>query len=70
VDYVIQKQNKIIPIEVKAGTKGTMQSMFLFLEEKKYEQGVRFSLENFSQYNKVWVYPLYAVSNFLEYDLQ
>ena len=70
VDYVIQKQNKIIPIEVKAGTKGTMQSMFLFLEEKKYEQGVRFSLENFSEYNKVWVYPLYAVSNFLEYDLQ
>jgi hypothetical protein len=59
-------QDKIIPIEVKAGTKGTMQSMFLFMEEKHSEIGVRFSLENFSQYDKVRVYPLYAVSNLLE----
>jgi predicted AAA+ superfamily ATPase len=66
VDYVVQIQNKIIPIEVKAGTKGTMQSMFLFMEEKHSELGVRLSLENFSQYDKVRVYPLYAVSNVLE----
>lgn len=62
VDYVVQLQNNIIPIEVKAGTKGTMQSIFLFMEEKKSNLGVRFSLENFSHYGKVYVYPLYAVS--------
>lgn len=66
VDYVVQLQNKIIPIEVKAGTKGTMQSMFLFMDEKHSEIGVRLSLENFSHYDKVRVYPLYAVSNMLE----
>jgi predicted AAA+ superfamily ATPase len=66
VDYVVQLQNKIVPIEVKAGTKGTMQSMFLFMDEKHSELGVRLSLENFSQYEKVRVYPLYAVSNVLE----
>jgi predicted AAA+ superfamily ATPase len=66
VDYVVQIQNKIIPIEVKAGTKGTMQSMFLFMEEKQSELGFRLSLENFSHYDKVRVYPLYAVSNMLE----
>lgn len=66
VDYVFQMQDKIIPIEVKAGTKGTMQSMFLFMEEKQSDIGVRLSLENFSQYDKVRVYPLYAVSNMLE----
>lgn len=66
VDYVVQIQNKIIPIEVKAATKGTMQSMFLFMEEKHSEVGVRLSLEKFSQYYKVRVYPLYAVSNVLE----
>ena len=49
VDYVIQKQDKIIPIEVKAGTKGAMQSMYLFLEEKKSDFGIRLSLENFSE---------------------
>ena len=37
VDFVIQIQDKIIPIEVKAGTKGSMQSLHLFLDEKKIE---------------------------------
>ena len=31
VDYLIQKQNDIVPIEVKSGIKGSMNSMFLFL---------------------------------------
>jgi len=35
VDYVINKEGKIIPIEVKSGTKGSMQSMYVFLNEKK-----------------------------------
>lgn len=63
VDYVIQIQNNIVPIEVKAGTKGAMQSMYLFMDEKKSRYGVRLSLENFSEYDKVKVLPLYAVSN-------
>jgi predicted AAA+ superfamily ATPase len=63
VDYVIQNQDAIVPIEVKAGTKGAMQSMFLFMVEKKSKWGVRLSLENFSHYDHVQVMPLYAVSN-------
>lgn len=65
IDYLVQKQMEIIPIEVKSGTKGSMQSMYLFMNEKNRTYGVRFSLENFSAYDKVNVYPLYAVSNFL-----
>lgn len=65
VDFLVQKQTEIIPVEVKAGTKGSMQSMFLFLNEKKKPYGIRFSLENFSEFDRVKVYPLYAVSNFL-----
>ncbi len=63
VDYVIQRQEKIIPLEVKAGTKGSMQSMFLFLNEKKGEFGIRLSMENFSEMDKVKIYPLYAARN-------
>jgi hypothetical protein len=59
---VIQKNGKIIPIEVKAGTKGAMQSMFLFMQEKKSTVGVRLSLENFTCYENVYVFPLYSVS--------
>jgi hypothetical protein len=63
VDYVIQNQEYIFPVEVKAGTKGAMQSMYLFMDEKKSRYGVRLSLENFAEYGKVKVLSLYAASN-------
>ena len=63
VDYVIQRGEKIIPIEVKSGTQGAMQSMREFMKEKKLELGIRTSLENFSKYEDIEVYPLYAISN-------
>lgn len=63
VDYVIQQQENIIPIEVKAGTKGAMQSMHIFMKEKQAKKGIRCSLENFSEYENIEVIPLYAVGN-------
>jgi predicted AAA+ superfamily ATPase len=66
VDYVIQKNEHIIPIEVKSGKKGSMQSLFLFLSEKEIPSGIRFSLENYSSYEKIQVFPLYAVSDFVK----
>ena len=63
VDYVVQRQDRIVPVEVKAGTKGAMQSLYLFMDEKKSSFGVRLSLENFAEYDRVKVLPLYAASN-------
>lgn len=34
VDYLIQQDYTIMPIEVKSGKKGSMQSLYLFLDEK------------------------------------
>jgi predicted AAA+ superfamily ATPase len=62
VDYVVQNQTSIVPVEVKAGTKGAMQSMYLFMDEKKSKWGVRTSLENFGEFDQVKVIPLYAIS--------
>lgn len=45
--------------------RGAMQSMYLFMEEKKSAKGIRFSLENFARLNQIDVYPLYAVRNML-----
>ena len=62
IDYVIQKKNEIYPIEVKASKKGSMQSMYSFLKQfPKIPFGIRVSLENFSEYEKIHVYPVYAV---------
>jgi predicted AAA+ superfamily ATPase len=66
VDYIIQKDGKIVPVEVKSGSSGKMQSMHLFLKEKRSDYGIRISLENFSQYDKIKVYPLYAVGNIVK----
>jgi len=63
VDYIIQRNMDIVPIEVKSGTKGSMQSMFLFLSEKNKDYGIRCSMENFGFFQNVKIYPLYAVSN-------
>ncbi len=66
VDYVVQKSGQIIPLEIKSGKKGSMRSMNVFLEEKHSSYGVRFSLENYSQYGNTLVIPLYAVGDWYD----
>jgi predicted AAA+ superfamily ATPase len=63
VDYVVQIAEKIVPVEIKSGSSGKMQSMHIFLVEKGSEYGIRSSLENFSFYEKIRVLPLYAIGN-------
>ena len=67
IDYVIQYQNTILPIEVKAGTKGQMQSMHLFLNEKKCKFGLRISMENFANYQTIKTIPIFSVGNLNKY---
>jgi predicted AAA+ superfamily ATPase len=61
VDFVVQLGRDIVPIEVKSNTKGAMQSMRLFLEEKHSRFGIRASLENFGELPGVRVVPVYGV---------
>jgi len=64
IDYVLSKSDAIIPIEVKAGTKGSMQSLYRCMELKKTKLGIRTSLENFGSIGNIEIYPLYAIENF------
>jgi uncharacterized protein len=41
IDYVIQKQMDIIPIEVKAGATGSMKSLHQFIAQRKLPVAVR-----------------------------
>jgi len=65
LDYLIQLNEEIVPLEVKSGLKGSMNSMYIFLKEKNAKFGCRFSLENFAEYENIQVFPLYAVGNIL-----
>lgn len=64
VDYVVIRNGVLTPVEVKAGTRGSMQSLNIFLEKKNLSIGIRCSLEPFSRYTNIEVFPLYAISNF------
>lgn len=50
VDFVIQSELDIIPIEVKAGKSGKMTSLWQFLLEKKKGKAIRFDLAYRSNY--------------------
>jgi predicted AAA+ superfamily ATPase len=66
IDYVIELGNMIVPIEVKSGIKGKMQSLRIFMEEKKCKFGIRTSLENFARLEKINIIPLYAIGAILK----
>ena len=63
IDYLIQVKNCVIPIEVKSGMGRTLKSLQTFLESHiKSPYAIRFSAQNYSIYNKIHSYPLYAIA--------
>jgi predicted AAA+ superfamily ATPase len=70
VDYLVQRQEHIMPIEVKSGHGGTLRSLRLFLESHlKSNAAIRFSYLNYSVIDKLDSRPLYAVAS-LAHDSQ
>ena len=62
VDYLIAQSGQVIPIEVKSGKGSSLRSMHMFLEySSDSPYGIRFSTQNFSIYEKIHSFPLYAV---------
>ena len=66
VDYVITQGSEIVPVEIKSGYSGKMQSMRLFMKEKNLNRGIRSSLENFGRDGNIEIVPLYAISTLVK----
>ncbi len=63
VDYLIQSQGSVLPIEVKSNLGSSLKSAHLFLENHPHSPfALRFFMHNYSIYNKIKSYPLYAVA--------
>ncbi len=62
VDYVIQAGSKIFPIDVKAGTTGSLKSIAQFLLEKQAPFGIRISQHPLSFHEQILSVPLYLIS--------
>ncbi len=61
VDYLWQRGERILLVEVKAGTTGSLRSMRLFIKEYGVPLGIRFSMQPLSFIDSVLSIPLYAV---------
>ena len=48
VDYIIQMDNKVIPVEVKSGTNAKLRSLHMFMENVEHQTAVRFWSNKFS----------------------
>jgi hypothetical protein len=61
LDFVLQKGNDIIPVEVKSGTRTKAKSMNLFVQKYQPSYSIRISAKNFGFENNIQSVPLYAV---------
>ncbi len=60
VDFVIQREGKIIPVEVKSADNTKAKSLGVYIAAYKPEYAVKFSTKNFSFENGKKTVPLYA----------
>lgn len=61
LDFVLQKGNEIISVEVKTGTRTKSKSLAMFAEKYKPAYSIRISSKNFGFENNIKSVPLYAV---------
>jgi len=45
IDYLVQSENRVVPIEVKAGKTGTLKSLQIYVSEKNLNKAIRFNAD-------------------------
>ena len=64
VDYLLELNQTVIPVEVKSNKGTSLKSMRIFLEgHKQSPYGIRFSMHDYSIHDQVHSFPLYSVSH-------
>ncbi len=61
VDFVLQFDDKVIPVEVKKGRRNRSKSLGIFVEKYQSRYSIRISKKNFGFENGIKSVPLYAV---------
>lgn len=61
VDFLIQKDSHVIPVECKAGNYVKAKSMMVYMEQYAPVYAIRISARNFGMVNGIKSVPLYSV---------
>lgn len=61
LEFLVQDENEIMPIEVKAEENLQAKSLRVFIERNPSLHGIRFSMSPYRQQNWLTNYPLYSL---------
>ena len=67
IEFLIEYNNKVIPIEVKAGINLKAKSLKAYIEKYRPAKALRFSLADYKVTDNLVDIPLYAINFFEEY---
>ena len=70
IDYIKTIDSKIIPIEVKSGSTGSLKSLHNFIKLKKTPFGIRISQNPLSFYDNILSIPLYLLSEMNRFTIE
>ena len=62
IDYILEKKGTIIPIEVKAGSTGSLKSLHYFMQQKNIPYGIRISDLPLKKDKNILSIPFYLIS--------
>lgn len=67
IDFIIQFENEIIPIEVKAAENLQSKSLKAFVQKNQSPVAIRTSMSDFREESNLTNFPLYAISALASY---
>ena len=65
LDYLIEKDAQVIPVEIKSGPTGRMKSMHMFIEKYHIETAVKISQAPFDKGKPIVSIPFYGIESFI-----
>lgn len=68
VDYLIEKNGCIIPVEIKSGPTGRMKSLHIFIDKYNTQRALKISQAMFKNGTPILSLPFYGIESFLRSD--
>ncbi len=66
VDFILQLEDRILPLEAKAGVSSKKKSLLTYAEKYQASILLRSTLMNLKRDNKIYNYPLYMIGKLTE----
>ncbi len=66
IDYLIEKDTKAVPVEVKSGSVGRMKSLQIFISEYQSRYALRISQSAYHAGKPVISFPFYGIESMMK----